>query len=203
MQPASLRMTDQIHRDIEQHFRGEGLFYDRRKGFYKDQGQPIKRIISVNAVAQAVISIMLQRPDDARGRPGDYFKDEQRYRSIFATTKVPLPTYLACVRIVRHVDSYLSKRIALDRRDAKNLVHYVAAMAVRELAGTKIPAASRLPRTDQLKDDLLLAVLRNVQRFYFKLVKVADSDLVARGPALLKRLNAQWDRNRKKTKKSG
>lgn len=198
MQPASLRMTDQIHRDIEQHFRGEGLYYDRRKGFYKDQGQPIKRIISVNAVAQAVISIMLQRPDDARGRPGDYFKDEKRYRSIFATQKIPLPTYLACVRIVRHVDSYLSKRTALDRRDAKNLLYYVAAMAVRELAGTKVPAASKLPRTDQLKEDLLLSVLRNVQRFYFKLVKDADSDLVARGPALLKRLNGQWDRNRKK-----
>jgi len=70
MQPASLRMTDQIHRDIEQVFKSEGLFYDRRKGFYKDQGQPIKTIVSVNSVAQGIISIILQRPDDARARPG-------------------------------------------------------------------------------------------------------------------------------------
>ena len=61
MQAASLRMTDQIHRDIEQTFKEEGLFYDRRKGLYKDQGRPIKKIISVNAVAQAVISRMRQR----------------------------------------------------------------------------------------------------------------------------------------------
>jgi hypothetical protein len=88
MQPASLRMTDQIHRDIEQVFKSEGLFYDRRKGFYKDQGQPIKTIVSVNAVAQGIISIMLQRPDDARARPGDYFKDENRYISIFANSKI-------------------------------------------------------------------------------------------------------------------
>ena len=53
MQAASLRMTDQIHREIEQFFKSEGLFYDRRKGFYKDQGQPIKRIISVNSVAHS------------------------------------------------------------------------------------------------------------------------------------------------------
>src|SRR5262249_29295881 len=82
MQAASLRMTDQIHRDIEQAFKEDDLFYDRRKGFYKDQGRPIKKIVSVNSVAQAAISIMLQRPDDARARPGDYFKDEKRYRSI-------------------------------------------------------------------------------------------------------------------------
>jgi hypothetical protein len=41
-------MTDQIHRDIEELFKGSGLFYDRRKGFYKDQGKPIKKIVSVN-----------------------------------------------------------------------------------------------------------------------------------------------------------
>src|SRR5262245_17804640 len=87
MQAESLRMTDQIHRDIEEIFKAADLYYDRRKGFYKDQGRPIKKIVSVNAVAQAVISIMLQRPDDARARPGDYFKDENRYRSIFATTQ--------------------------------------------------------------------------------------------------------------------
>ncbi|WP_445215478.1 AIPR family protein [Bradyrhizobium sp. Pa8] len=203
MQAASLRMTDQIHRDIEQHFRGEELFYDRRKGFYKDQGQPIKRIVSVNAVAQAIISIILQRPDDARARPGDYFKEENRYRSIFATQKVPLPTYLACVRIVRHVASYMSKRTALDKRDSNNLLYYVVAMAVREYTGLKMPVASRLPRPDQLKDDLLLSTLRNVQRFYFKLLKAADSDLVARGPVLLKRLDAQWDRKKRNAKKAG
>src|SRR5690606_5720023 len=88
MQPASLRMTDQIHRDIEQIFHSDGLFYDRRKGFYKDQGKPIKKIISANAVAQAVISIILQRPDDARARPGDYFKDEAKYQSIFGSKKI-------------------------------------------------------------------------------------------------------------------
>lgn len=197
MQAASLRMTDQIHRDIEQHFRGEGLFYDRRKGFYKDQGQPIKRIVSVNAVAQAVISIILQRPDDARARPGDYFKEENRYRSVFATQKVTLQSYLTCVRIVRHVESFLDKNV-WDKRDAKNLLYYVAAMAVREVTGMKFPVAARLPRTDQLKDDILQATLRNVFRFYTKLIKTADSDLVARGPSLLKRLNAQWDRQKKK-----
>ena len=78
MQSASLRMTDQIHRDIEELFKKYDLFYDRRKGFYRDQGKAVRKIISANSVAQAVISILLQRPDDARARPGDYFKEDAK-----------------------------------------------------------------------------------------------------------------------------
>lgn len=62
MLPASLRMTDQIHRNIEELFKKVDLYYDRRKGFYRDQAKPVGKIISVNAVVQAVVSILLQRP---------------------------------------------------------------------------------------------------------------------------------------------
>jgi hypothetical protein len=33
---ASLRATERIHRDIEEYLRPHGLFYDRRKNFYKN-----------------------------------------------------------------------------------------------------------------------------------------------------------------------
>jgi AIPR protein len=199
MQASSLRMTDQIHRDIEQLFKREGLFYDWRKGFYKDQGQPIRRIISVNAVAQGIISIMLQRPDDARARPGDYFKDQNKYRSVFASQKMTLPTYLACVRIIQHIAAYLDHR--LEKSETKNLLFYVAAMAVREASNMKHPVSGRLPRTDQLKNDLLAATLSNVQKFYGKLTRTADSDAVARGPMLLRKLNSQWEYRKKRRAK--
>jgi len=53
-----------------------------------------------------------------------------------------------------------------------------------------------------LRDDFLLATLRNVQGFYRKLEKEADGDSVARGPLLLKKLNSQWDRKKRNAKKS-
>lgn len=196
MQAASLRMTDQIHRDIEQMFKGEGLFYDRRRGVYKDQGRPIKKIISVNAVAQGVISIMLQRPDDARARPGDYFKEENRYKSIFASQKIQLATYLACVKIVRHVDAFLTSQ-GVDRSDGKNLLFYVAAAAVRDFTGIKHPVAAKIPRSNQLTDEILANTLHNVSKFYYKLMQTADGDSIARGPTLLKKINAQWDRKKR------
>jgi hypothetical protein len=77
----------------------------------------------------------------------------------------------------------------------------MAAMAVREITGMKNPVASRLPKVDQLKDGLLVPILRNVSKFYRKLAKDTDGDSVARGPSLLKSLNSQWDRKKKRDAK--
>jgi len=52
--PASLRATDKIQRDIEQYLRSFGLYYDRRKNSYKNEGKPIDKIISIPAMAQAL-----------------------------------------------------------------------------------------------------------------------------------------------------
>jgi len=49
---ASLRATDKIHRDIEDFFATRGLFYDRRKNFYKNQGKPVRKIVSIGFLAQ-------------------------------------------------------------------------------------------------------------------------------------------------------
>jgi len=84
----------------------------------------------------------------------------------------------------------------------KNLVFYVAAAATREFTGIKFPPAAKLPRTDQLRDEFLLPVLRNVSKFYKKLSETSDADAVARGPLLLKKLDAQWDRKQRNAKKS-
>jgi hypothetical protein len=82
------------------------------------------------------------------------------------------------------------------------LLFYLAAAAVRETSGMKQPVAARLPRTDQLREDLLTDTLRNIQKFYKKLTTGSDSDSVARGPLLLKKLNSQWDRKKANAKKT-
>ena len=38
--PSSLRATQRIHRDIEEYLQQKGLFYDRRKNHYKNEGKP-------------------------------------------------------------------------------------------------------------------------------------------------------------------
>jgi AIPR protein len=59
VRPASLRATDKIHRDIEEYLRPRGLYYDRRKNYYKNEGKPLDRIIGIPQLAQATMSIVL------------------------------------------------------------------------------------------------------------------------------------------------
>jgi len=191
MLPASLRMTDQIHRDIEELFRKVDLYYDRRKGYYRDQGRPVRKIIGVNSLAQSVISLLLQRPDDARARPGDYFKDDNRYKAVFADPKTPVSAYLTCVQIMQKVDDYLSKQ-GISGTDQKNLKFYVGALAARELTGLIRPVASKLPAASKLDDIILGDALQRVLKTYKSLTKTIDGDAVARGSQMLKKLNDQW-----------
>ena len=200
MLPASLRMTDQIHRDIEELFRKFDLFYDRRKGFYRDQGRPVRKIVSVNALTQAVISLLLQRPDDARARPGDYFKDDTRYRSVFDDPKIPVSGYLTCIQIMDKVDAFLSAK-GLNGGDQKNLKFYLGAWVARELTNLTRPVASKLPSANKVDNALLEAAYTRVLRTYRKVTEKMDGDTAARGPAMLKKLNDQWKTKQARSRK--
>ena len=87
MPEAALRATDAIHRQIETLFHRYNLFYDRRKGHYRDQGKPVEQIVSVVDVLQAMLAVVLRRPDDARARPRNYFKNNDLYASVFGKDK--------------------------------------------------------------------------------------------------------------------
>src|SRR3546814_19107297 len=69
VQPASLKATDNIQRNIEESLLKEGLYYDRQKNFYKNEGRPLANIIGIAEMAQTVMALLLQRPNDARARP--------------------------------------------------------------------------------------------------------------------------------------
>jgi hypothetical protein len=47
MPEEALRATDAIHRQIETLFHRYNLYYDRRQGYYRDQGKPVAQIVSV------------------------------------------------------------------------------------------------------------------------------------------------------------
>lgn len=107
IQVASLRATDNIQRDIEDYLRSEGLYYDRRKNYYKNEGRPIAKIISITYLAQSVIAILLKRPNDARARPSSLLKEDANYYTIFDPIH-PMPLYLRCIQILKRMESYLT-----------------------------------------------------------------------------------------------
>lgn len=117
-----LHSTEQIHRDIELNLKAAGYFYDRRKNYYRNQGKPVSQIITIPYLAQAVASIVLQQPDNARVRPGTVA--EKSYKQLFST-KYPPELYPKCVQILKRSYKFLAEK-GLQRTDVLNLVFYLA-----------------------------------------------------------------------------
>jgi hypothetical protein len=123
--PASLRATEDIHRNIEQYLSPFGIFYDRRKNFYKNAGRPIKSIVSIIQLAQAVESILMGRPEIARGRPSSIIKNDEEYEKIF-NREYPIGIYRSAIEILRHTESFLSRHVdKLPPTQKNNLKFYI------------------------------------------------------------------------------
>ncbi|MFE0554768.1 AIPR family protein [Paenibacillus sp. NPDC058910] len=103
---SSLKATDIFQREIEEYFKKNDLFYDRRKGYYKNTGKTADKIISIPFLAQSIISIIHREPDFARARPSSLLKKESDYQKVF-NKKVPLPVYLFCGKLMLEIQSLL------------------------------------------------------------------------------------------------
>jgi hypothetical protein len=185
--PASLHATEKVHRDIEQFLKSYGLFYDRRKNFYKNEGKAIHQIVSIPYLAQTVMAVALQRPDSARARPSSLLKDGTDYKKIFSEDH-PLQLYAACPLIMKRVDAFLrSEASGLNHKDQTNLRFYVAMVAAMMIAehnklSAKVVAGMSL---DKLTDTILDEALKGTKQAY---VALGSSDQVAKGPELVKML---------------
>jgi hypothetical protein len=75
---ASLRATDSMQRDLEDFFKKDGWYYDRRKNYYKNMGKPADKIIGIPYLAQSITAILLKEPHIARGAPHINYKKRRR-----------------------------------------------------------------------------------------------------------------------------
>ncbi|WP_338833982.1 hypothetical protein MHLNE_03540 [Moorella humiferrea] len=126
---ASLRATDRIQRDIEEYFLRKDWFYDRRKNYYKNQGKPLGKIISIPYLAQAMMAIVLREPDNSRARPSTLIKDEADYKRVFNET-YPLELYFCSARLMRQIDEFLRSDLPGYTNDEKNNMRFHLAMVV-------------------------------------------------------------------------
>lgn len=194
----SLRATEVIQHDIEQDFLFNGLYYDRQKNFYKNLGKPKNQIVSIQYLSQAVGAIILQRPNDSRGRPTSLMKSDDVYDQIF-NQNYPIELYLKCARLMRIIDNYL-------RVDAPDY-------AIKEKTNLRFPMAmfisSFLVGTINVKpdefanvslDDIDKTLLKNSANHTWQIFeklkreKSLDGDLVAKNKdfdqAVLERLRS-------------
>ncbi|PYT53628.1 MAG: hypothetical protein DMG43_08480 [Acidobacteria bacterium] len=210
MPEEALRATDRIHRQLEASFQTHSLFYDRRKGQYKDEGKPITQIVSVIEVLQAMLSVVLQKPDDARARPRNYFKDDNKYTSIFGEDVYDLTVYLKSTELVRKVEEFLDT-LDLELIHQRNLKFYLAMYAACMKTGSAYCPPGELLKLDlsSLAPELLKDSYERVWGHYQRLADKysvngeRDYDSLAKGPNLLKALSSDLKKRlRKKIRKS-
>ena len=142
---SSLRATEEVHRRIEDFFLAHGLYYDRRKNFYKNEGKPADRIISMDKLAQATMSVLLKRPDDARARPTTLIKKDADYEKLFpagASVKAhPLDMYRVLAEALARVEAYFKTATPkIDRKYKSNLKFHTLMVLLWDVTGS-----NRLP----------------------------------------------------------
>ncbi|MDO8900374.1 MAG: AIPR family protein [Phenylobacterium sp.] len=147
VQPATLRATDKVQRDIEDALKSAGLYYDRRKNFYKNEGKPADKIISIPLMAQAVMTILLGRPDTARARPSSLIKDNAVYASAFSET-YPIGLYTNAALLIRMVDGVLKTRSEMTGRDRSNVRFYALFWLAALLTRKAAPKAADVAKLD-------------------------------------------------------
>lgn len=126
---ASLKATDKVQRDIEDFFRTNNLYYDRRKNFYKNQGYKRDKIVSIPYLAQAIMAIVLRKPDEARARPSSILKRDHDYKQIF-NASYRMELYLKCALIMKITDNYIKNNLITSPAEEKNNLKFYFGMYI-------------------------------------------------------------------------
>ena len=187
--PASLRSSDDIHRNIEDFLKANGFYYDRRKNYYKNKGESALKIISISYMAQAMMAIIMLRPDTARARPSTLLNSDVEYKKIFSLDK-RIDIYLKTIQIMKTVESFLKSEncsLTLERKVITNIKFYVAMVVAIKMVDSKNNVEDKLSLlpTINIPDIVLESSLALVMNEFNEL---GSSDQVAKGSTLLGKL---------------
>lgn len=190
---SSFRATEQVHRELEDYLLSLGYFYDRRKNAYKREGKPADRIISIDRLAQAILSL-LQEPQTARARPTTALKADADYKRIFSGDKVrhPLQMYGAAVFMLAAVEKHF-KAISgnVDRVFRNNLKFHSLMVLGWALNGDRTLPPLRIAQLDlkKLTDDQVKKV---VDWVISEFQQAGAEDRAAKDSKFTDRLKANW-----------
>ena len=85
----TLHATEKIQRDIEDILAQNGFYYERRPGYYKNQGKPKNQSITPVELASALIAMVFKNPYKAYRLKSKFMQSEKRYSEVFSD-KLPL-----------------------------------------------------------------------------------------------------------------
>lgn len=165
---ATLRVTDPIHLQIEMYFKSRGLFYDRRKNYYKNQGRKPAEIVGVSFLAQCLITIFLKKPDYARARPSTLLNDEKTYNELYEKNNDLEVFYRAAVlgkKIQKNVRS-VSEYSPAEKSD---ILYYVLYAVIADVLNKTNITLSDIKDLDM--DSVTDTIIENIRNRVYEIYK--------------------------------
>ena len=183
---SSLRATDQVHRQIEDFLKSRGLFYDRRKNFYKNEGKKPKEIISVPFMSQCLISVLMQKPNFARARPSTLLEDDESYSKLFHKNN-DLQSYYLVAKLGRNIEEKLKKDKKYTTTEIADIKFYILYTVTCLMAQSLYPKSNQLSKLqpDNLSDGMFDYALATTYDLYSEL---GGTNKVAKGAKLIEKL---------------
>ena len=106
---ASLTATDKIQRDIEDVMLRSGLYYERRKNFYVNQGVSPREIVTPHYIGCGYVSLVLKSPQTATRLKSRFMHNPNQYSTVF-DKDAPIQVWPKIAILLKTVDSVLDKQ---------------------------------------------------------------------------------------------
>lgn len=185
----ALRSTDPIHRQIEMYFKSRGLYYDRRKNYYKNQGKKSNEIVSVSFLGQCLMSIFLSKPNFARARPSTLLSDDEYYDFLYIKN-TDLEVFYKSAYFGKKVERLLKTSGLYTTSEKSDILFYTLYMVTGEKLGSTDISFSKFKELDanEIDDGLILETANVVITMYREL---GGNNKVAKGNELLNKIKEQ------------
>lgn len=105
---ASLHATDKIQRDIEDILVRRGLFYERRKNYYINQGHTPREVVTPLYLASGYLSLILKKPHRAIYLKSKFMRSKEAYDLVFSEN-APLDVWPKIAFVLKKTDEVLEK----------------------------------------------------------------------------------------------
>jgi len=181
---ASLRATDSIHRDIEDYLKPRGLYYDRRKNYYKNEGRKRTEIVSLPFLAQCVMAITMQKPDYSRARPSTLLEDNDSYGRLYNRENDVKSYYIASL-IGKRVELFLKSKDLLSSTDKNNIKFYMVYAVASFITSSQYPGFRALSTVEPGSITLEL-VGKSYDIVWNTYLDLGGGDKLAKGKDLIK-----------------
>lgn len=164
---ASLRVTDPIHLQIELYLKGRGLFYDRRKNYYKNQGKKPSEIIGVSFLGQCLITLFLKKPDYARARPSTILTDDDSYNKLYIENQ-DLDVFYRCAVLGKKVQKNLKRTIQYTSAEKSDILFYLLyGVVINSIKKNNITIADiKHLDIDSITDDVISEIKDKIYNIY-------------------------------------